>query len=91
MSDINDLKDSLAELRRETREWHDSHADKDDARFDQVNAGLNQLISARAEQVGAAKAIAELAERRAKWNTWIVSLITALGALLTLLIQKHWF
>ena len=88
-----DLEQRVETLERR----HDDHARDDHDRFaavteaiEKMNARLMDLWTARVEQVGAAKAIAELAEKRASRNTRIVALLTAAGTVLTLCIQKHW-
>jgi len=66
---ITDIATGLRELRKEV----ESHSAEDTRRFGEVNASLSgmrasmdQLVQARAEQVGAARAIAELAERKSR-------------------------
>ena len=79
--------------------WQTDHDQRDESRFGELYASLDgmtakveQLLTLRAEQVGAARAIAELAERRGSRNTWIVAVISAGSAVATLLFQlfvKH--
>lgn len=87
---IRDLGNSIDSLRDAISAWQARHESEDDRRFDTVTAKMEQLITARAEQVGAARTIAELAEHRATRNTRIVAFISAGCAILTLCIQKHW-
>ncbi len=84
-------------FRNEIRSSLAGHEQRDDERFgvltarvDTMTAKVGELFMQRAEQVGAARAIAELAEKRATKNTRIVSVIAAICAVLTLCIQKHW-
>jgi hypothetical protein len=89
-------------------EWQKQHDKRDDerigdlgARIEDVTAKVGELFIQRAEQIGAARAIANLAERRTREQqvlaerrgvrqTWIMSSIMAAMAFLTICIQKHW-
>ena len=69
---ITNLTRRFDEFVKNDSEWKVDHDKSDDRRFGEMNASIalvdsktQRLIEARAEQVGAAKAIAELAERRA--------------------------
>jgi hypothetical protein len=91
------LLQHLERFRTEIRSDLGDHEQRDEERFgvlgarvDTMTAKVGELFMQRAEQVGAARAIAELAERRATKNTRIVSIIAAICAVLTLCIQKHW-
>lgn len=73
------------------------HSGDDDRRFGEVmrelaeiGDGMESLKEARASDLGAAKAIAEMARRRGKSNTLIVSLIMMACTIITIMIQKHW-
>jgi hypothetical protein len=72
------------------------------ASVDRMKASVDQLVNARAEQVGAARAIAELAERRSRElseenatrsrTLTVISLVAgAAYTLVNVAIQKHWF
>jgi len=74
------------------------HTDDDNKRFGEVirqigevNESISGFERLHAAQAGAARAIAELAEKQARKNTWIVSLIAAGCTFLTICVQKHWF
>jgi hypothetical protein len=79
------------------REDIQRHTDDDNKRFGEVIAQLSEVNDSiggfkeiHAAQVGAAKAIADLAAARGRKNTWIVSLIAAACTFLTICVQKHW-
>lgn len=97
MDDVAWLRQEFSNFRSEVRTDLAEHEKRDGEQFSSLKHGqsemdskLMSLVTARAEQVGAAKAIAEMAERRANKNTWIVSLIAAVCAIVTVCIQKHW-
>ena len=97
MDDLAWLHQHFADFRQDVRIVVADHEKRDGEQFAALKKGqadmdakLMNLVEARAEQVGAAKAIADLAERRASKNTRIVSIIAAAGTILTLCIQKHW-
>ena len=97
MDDLSWIQQQFGAFRDEIREDLAQHEKRDGDQFASIRQGqaemdakIMNLVTARAEQVGAAKAIAELAERRASKNTWIVSLIVATCAIVTILIQEHW-
>lgn len=98
MDDLGWLQLQFGQFKDEIRHDLAEHEQRDGDQFAALRQGqiemdvkLMKLVTARAEQVGAAQAIAELAERRASKNTWIVSLIAVACSLFTICIQKHWF
>lgn len=67
-----------------------AHEERDGAQFADLRAGhslMNEklaiLIEQRAEAVGEARAIA-------KRNTWLMAIVSAIPAIVTVCIQKHW-
>lgn len=73
------------------------HGADDDRRFGEVmrelaeiGENMDGLKTARAADMGAAQAIAEMARRRGKHNTLIVSIIMLGCTVITIMIQKHW-
>lgn len=93
----SDVTSRLGALERSVTDWQKRHEEEDDRKFGELGAAVNsvnakagELLQARAEQVGAAKAIAELAESRAKRNTFVLALVVGVPSLLTFLSQHHW-
>jgi len=93
----SDITDRVTRLEAFFNEWQIRHENKDDERFgsmdatlDHMSAKLDNLFEERARQVGAAKAIADLAEQRNKRNTFILALVVGIPSVLTLLGQHHW-
>ena len=90
--------DRLAAEIKSIFQWQKTHDERQNARFDEIRRDIDNmsnrmtdLFTERAERVGAAKAIAELAEARAKRNTFMLALVAGLPSLLTFCSQHHWF
>lgn len=95
--DIERLRQDMASGFAAERAERQGHAKDDDRRFGEVIRELGELgdsvgtlKDAHLQQVAAAHVIAEIAQKRANTNTWIVSLIVAACAIITVCIQKHW-
>jgi predicted transcriptional regulator len=94
-----ELSDFKAEVRQRFQAQErssEAHEERDGIQFADLKSGLLQmsekvqtLIETRAEQVGAAKAIAELAERNNRRTAMVSVILGALTLLCSVLVQKH--
>lgn len=103
-----DITNRISSLEKTVTEWQRWHEAEDDRRFGEMNAAVNtvnanvdRLLTARSEQIGAARAIAELAEQRSKdqqalnekrgrRQTLIIGIVATGSALFNIATAHHW-